>query len=337
MKRTTAVTSLAFLLCLLVSAHAAQTTETVLDDLDNPSGLAVQPETGHVFVSDSGAGRVIRVVDGKREEVIVGFPQDIYGKGPMYGIGPLGLAFLDRNTLVVGGGGKPDGEELLRVYEIPAAGQAALQADQMTNSYKITATEEIKGEGNFYALAATKQAVFATSNGDDTKGWINRLEIKQDGTLGEYKRFIATKEATEIDAPVAIAISPAGDVVVGQMGEISIPEDGLLTFYNAKTGKMLLNLDTGLYDITGLAYSPQGQLYATDFAWMATKEGGLFQLVATNKDGKQGIDAKKKLGLDKPSALAFGQNGELYVTVFGTADEGSDKKPGKLLKIGGEL
>ena len=336
MTRTTAVTSLALVLYLFVAAHA-QTAVTVLDGLDNPSGLAVQPGTGHVFVSDSGAGRVVRVVDGKREDVIVGFPQDIYGKGPMYNIGPLGLAFLGSDTLVVGGGGKPDGEEKLRVYKVPAAGQAAIQADQMSSSYSIGATEEIKGEGNFYALATTKDSVLATSNGDDTKGWINRLEVKADGSLGEYKRFIATKEATEVDAPVAIAVSPRGEVVVGQMGEISVPEDGLLTFYHAKTGKMLLNLETGLYDITGLAYSPQGQLFATDFAWMATKEGGLFQLIATSEGGEQGIQAKKVLSLDKPSALAFGKDGALYITVFGTASEGSDKKPGKLLKIAGGL
>jgi DNA-binding beta-propeller fold protein YncE len=324
MKRTTAMTSLALLACLFVSAQAAPKTETVLEGLDNPSGLAVQPETGHVFVSDSGAGRVVRVVDGKAQDVIVGFPKDVYGKGPMYNIGPLGLAFLNKDTLVVGGGGLPDGEELLRVYKVPAAGQTAINASQMRKSFKIPPTVEIKGEGNFYALAATGQAVFATSNGDDTKGWVNRLVINQDDSLGSYKRFIATKEATEVDAPVAIAIGPRGEVVVGQMGEINSPEDGLLTFYNAKTGKMLLNLETGLYDITGLAYSGSGQLYATDFAWMDSEKGGLFQLVRT----RQGIDSKKILSLDKPSALAFGKGGALYVTVFSSGS-------GKLLRISG--
>ena len=37
--------------------------------------------------------------------------------------------------------------------------------------------------------------------------------------------------------------------------------------------------------------------------------------------------------LDKPTALAFGKDGELYVTTFGTAREGATTKPGKLIKF----
>jgi hypothetical protein len=66
---------------------------------------------------------------------------------------------------------------------------------------------------------------------------------------------------------------------------------------------------------------------------MKTDEGGLFQLVAVKKDGQQGIEGRKVLALDKPSAMDFGPDGALYVTVFGTAKEGSDQSPGSLLKI----
>ena len=77
---------------------------TVLEGLDNPCGVTTQPETGDVLVSDSGAGRVIRVVDGQAQDVITDFPADIYGKGPMYNIGPLGLAFLSKERV----GGKKE-------------------------------------------------------------------------------------------------------------------------------------------------------------------------------------------------------------------------------------
>ncbi len=155
------------------SLQADVKVEKVLEALVNPCGVAVQPETGVVFVSDSGAGRIIRVVDGKAEDVITGFPQDVYGEDPKYDIGPLGLLFLDKDTLVVGGGGNPDGAELVRVYAVPAAGVEAIKADDMKESIgPLTKTDEAAGEGNFYALAANEEAIFVTCNGDDTKGWI---------------------------------------------------------------------------------------------------------------------------------------------------------------------
>jgi hypothetical protein len=88
-----------------------------------------------------------------------------------------------------------------------------------------------------------------------------------------------------------------------------------------------------LYDITGLAYSPKGQLLALDFAWMKADEGGLFNLVSVKKEGTEAIEAKKVLALDKPTAIAIGRDGVVYVTLIGTAKEGDDKKPGSLVKI----
>ena len=96
------------LVCMPLVA-AEPKVETVLEGLINPCGVAIQPETNTVFVSDSGSGRVVRVGGEKKsEEVIAGSPRDVYGKGPKYEIGPLGIAFLDKETLVVGdGGGRP--------------------------------------------------------------------------------------------------------------------------------------------------------------------------------------------------------------------------------------
>ncbi len=330
-KRTISIS--AFMLLATTPLLAAKpTVETVVDGLYNPCAVAVQPETEDLFVSDSGAGRVIRVVDGKAQDVIVGFEKDVYGQGPKFDIGPLGLVFLDRDTLVVGGGDKPDGEEQLRVFTVPAKGSPAIKVSDATASFQIPAEDDLAGEGNFYGLAATKSAVYVTCNGDDTKGWISRAKLTKN-TLTEFKRFLPTKVATEVDAPIAAAINPRGQLVIGQGGEITAPKDSLLTFYNAKTGKMLLNLPTGLHDITGLAYSADGrQLFATDFAWTKTTEGGLFQLVSVDDNGKQAIEAKMLVGLDKPTALAVKDNA-IYVTVFGSPAEGSDEKAGKLVKI----
>ena len=320
-------------MCVSVSTAEEEIAEekitTVLDGLKNPCGVAVQPGTGHVFVSDSAAGRIVRVVDGEAEDVITGSALGVYGKGPKYDIGPLGIVFLDKDRLLVGDGGYEDGQEFLRVFSVPESGQPALGYDDGTKIGPLVETDELKAEGNLYGVAATSAAIFATCNGDDTKGWVARSAVN--GTKFEpLERFIATKEAVQVDAPVGITISPRGEVVIGQMGEINVANDSQLSMYNAIDGKLLANWETGLYDISAVAYSPQGHLYALDFAWMATGEGGLFRL---DKD-EDGVKAVKICPLDKPTSMAFSaQDGALYITVIGELEEGSQVGSGKLLRL----
>jgi len=172
--------------------------------------------------------------------------------------------------------------------------------------------------------------VYITCNGDDTKGWIAKADLNG-SKFGKLERWLPTKEAVEVDAPVAITVNKQGDLVVGQFGEVNKPQDSLLTFYSAKTGKMLSNYETKLYDITGLAYSPKtGYLYATDFAWMKPDEGGLYRLDASGTS----VKTQKIASLDKPTALAFASDGTLYITAIGPKGESENaSKQGKLLKV----
>ena len=310
--------------------------EVVLTGLDNPTGVAVQPETGIVFVADSAAGRIIRVEGGKAQPVITDFPLSTYGEGPVYSIGPLGLAFINKTTLVVGGGGLKDGAELLRIYRVPDAGKSIKADDTLHKLGPIKATKDVttSGEGNFYGVAVGKKAIYVTSNGDDEKGWVLKVDLEEGEPQGKLEPYLATKVATGVDAPAAIALDPNGHILIGQMGEISKPNDSLLTFYSSTNGRKMLNVETKLHDIAGLAYSTlTGRLYAVDFAWANPGQGGLFRVERTFEDSKQGCKAAKIASLDKPSALAFGLDGTLYVTEFGTAKDGSKEKSGRLLKF----
>jgi len=329
------------LVCCLVCFFAATTdathaqdaiVEVVLDGLNNPSGVAIQPETGHVFVADSGALRVIRVVDGEAEDVITDFPRDIYGKGPFYDIGPLGLLFLDKDTLIVGGGGLPDGEEMLRVFKLPAAGEEPIKADQLHGAAKTLAgSGTTPGEGNFYAMAKGTKGVYVTCNGDDEKGWVSMATLEKDFKLKEFNRSIATKEAVGVDAPVAITISPERHIVVGQMGETNVEGDSQLTFYSEER-RRLDNFELGINDITSLAYSPiRKRLFCTDFNWADPDNGGLYKIVKTQD--KKGCAVKKFATLKKPTALAFNSVGDAYITLAGTTSEGTEKPDGQLVVI----
>lgn len=311
----------------------AVTVKTLVTNLENPSGLAIQDGTGHVFVA-SRYGIYRYDAKGKTVDLeIAGYPTDVYGKGPKYNVGPLGVAFMSKDQLVVGDGSRPDGEELVRIYKVgdkPVAKWVKEDTAVQTLGPIKAGDKTAKGEGNFYGVAVGGGDIFITCNGDDTKGWVAKSVIK-DGKAGPLELTIATKEATNVDAPVAITFSPDGkELVIGQMGEMNVANDALLTFYDPKTGKLKKSLKTGLSDIAGLAYSPKTKkLYATDFSWVDTTKGGLFELKI---DGDK-VTAEKIVSLDKPAAIAFDKEGNLYLTAFGTQGKDPEKSPGSLAII----
>jgi DNA-binding beta-propeller fold protein YncE len=302
-------------------------------NLENPSGVAIQPGTGHIFTASRYG--IHRYVPGARVArlEITEFPTDEIGTTPKYEIGPLSVAFLDDERLVVGDGGRPKGEEVVRIYKVgpesPTSPQKEDEAVQTLGPIEAGDDSET-GEGNFFGLAVTDEAIYVTSGGDPAKGWILRAELT-DGEPGELKPFIATREAVEAPRPGPITVHPeSGELVVGQMGELDAAGDSLLTFYDPESGELKKSLKTGLNDITGIAYSPEtDKLYVTDFSWNDPAEGGLFRL---DIDGDE-VEATKVLALDKPAGAVFDEEGRLYITVFGTPEEGSDRSQGELIVI----
>lgn len=310
--------------------------ETIAEGLYNPAGIAIQPGTNHVFVADSGNLRVIRLVDGKVEDVITGFDKGTFVEGQPFEIGPLGLAFLDAETLVVGGGGKAAGEDLLMVFKIPAPGSPALNAESDRQfAESLPAEGDMVGEGNFFGVATTPTAVYLTCNGDDAKGWVARSD-RTDAELTGLKRMIATRELTGTAGPMGLAITPAGFLAVGQMGTKDQPGDSKLSFFNDK-GEKLSSYGTGLNDIVALAYSPlRKRLFALDLNFANPAEGGLYKLVRIRERNDQ-CEARKVEGLKLvlPTALAFDAEGNLYITQCGMPGKEGDAKPGSVIRIKG--
>jgi serine/threonine protein kinase len=298
----------------------------IFDGLMNPTGVAIQPETGAVFVSDSAAGRVLRIVDENVQEVITGYLTDANVRASTRHTVPVGLVFLSKNRLVVADATIPDGAEYLRVFQIPTVDAVTLGCNECLH---VAATDTTRAGVNSYAVATTDTALYVTCNGDNTKGWISKSDIRS-ASFGDLTRFITTKEATGIDSPVAITISPRGELVVGQMGAVTVPYDALLSFYDARDGRLLYNEPTGLHDIIALTYSPKGHLYALDFAWTDLSQGGLFRL---DNDGAGGVNAVKIASLDKPTAMAFGTDGSLYITLIGAVADGQEVGVGQLVRL----
>ncbi|MEM7457032.1 MAG: hypothetical protein AAF456_22005 [Planctomycetota bacterium] len=369
--------------------------EVLADGLNQPYAVAVNPDSGTVFVSDSGAGRVVRVVDGAIEEVITGYPMGKFGSSES-DVGPLGLAFIDGQNLVVGSGGDPDGNDQLRVYPVSENGQPAVNFDgtpvetsdedsdedgddsvadddsdstedesgsvegeatrddesleaeasspeegseeaseelpaQPIEAYSLSSDEGQAVEGEFYGIIASDRNIYVTGAGDEAKGWVSRADVL-DGKLTNFSRSIATSEQTGTSSPTAIARSPEGFIVVSQIGQNDDSADSVISFYdesNEELGNSVF--ETGLNEIRGLAYGPvRGRLFAVDMSLANPESAGLYKLVS---DGGSGCKAELIIELDRPTALAFDQESNLYVTVLGPAD--SEQPGGQLLKITG--
>jgi DNA-binding beta-propeller fold protein YncE len=321
-----------------LSAQEKSRPERVLYNLMSPAGLAIQPGTDYVFVSTRfGIYRYdpnYKRPDEHRAGIeIDGYPKqvDSFGPGAKYEIGPLGMAFLDGNRLVVGDGSRKKGEELVRVYKLPATPPAADNwiretAAEFTLGPLKSGAESSTGEGDFFGVAVGQNAIWVTCQGDESKGWVAKSEVK-DGKPGPLKPTIATKTATQVGGAGPLTFTPDGkELVVGLAGDLNSEErDSVLAFFDPADGSLKRKMNAGLYDITGLAYSPQTKkLYATDFAWKKPTDGGLFELTV---DGDK-MKATRVVALEKPAALAFNPAGHLYVTVFEVPLDPQEKNRG---------
>jgi DNA-binding beta-propeller fold protein YncE len=332
-----AVLSAIFGLLLVAGPLVAQQRarpEMVYFNLLNPFGIAIQPDTHYVFVSSRfGIYRYepdYAHPDGQPKAglEIDDYKFDTFGTGPKYEIGPLGLAFLDRDHLVVGDGSRKKGEELVRIYKLPASPpppNRGMKEDtaQATLGPIKAGKDSTAGEGDFFGVAVGHNAIWVTCHGDEAKGWIAKIELT-DGKPGPLTPSIATKPATQVGGVGPLAFTPDGkELVVGLMGALdSDRRDSVIAFFDPADGSLKRKLSAGLYDVTGLAYSPQTKkLYATDFAWKKPRDGGLFELTV---DGDK-MKATRIAPLDRPSALAFDPAGHLYITVFDAHLEGGQK------------
>ncbi len=333
--------------------------EIVAGELTNPCGLAVQPNTGAVFISDTSAGQVVRFspdAPNKTTPIITGFPQaeDAKTKEQAYGIGPLGLLFVSETKLLVGEGSLEQSKDAVRVFELPSDGKP-LAYDQAKQKLGPITAGEAKGAGVFFGMTFSSSApLLVTGQGLDDKAWILRASTKADGSYDDLMPFVELNARNKIDALIGMAVNKRGFIVLGPRnldtkagqteneGKDSKQRTSALVFYSSKTGNQLMALPTKLHDITGLAYSPKtSRLYAVDFAWDDPKQGALYRLDAATIEGRSTVKALKLASLDKPSALAFTPDNTLYVTVFGSipAEPKSSKpvRPGKLIKITGDL
>ena len=303
----------------------------VSSNLKNPCGIAIRPVTGEVYIADTGRGRVVELQQDSIKDVVTGFPIEEFELDREIVLGPVSLLFKNRNRLIVGTGGAPDGEDSIMVFDLEKLGREPFEAGKDNESVlKLEATGDEPAEGDFFAMAATRNQLYVSCHGSD-KGWIATADLIAD-EVQDLKRYLPTAIKSGMPGPGGIAISPEGHLVVSQMGKRDEAGDSTLCFYNDK-GKLLDKFETGLNDIVALAYGPKnGNLYALDFSWVDPNKGGLYKLVAV--DSKVGCEAVLVAKLPRPTSMAFDQSGRLWVTVCGIPDANSNRLDAEFISTG---
>jgi hypothetical protein len=321
----------------------------MLTGLHSPCGVAIRPEANgdnyEIYVSDAGTGRVIRVRSGQPgagEDAITGFASQRNGGESFQSPGPRGLLFLDRTRLVVTGGGG-DGRAYVRLYEL-ADQQTPLAAERYDQHVEPPASDEqaTAPVESFYGLARTAAnnsvpdmlVVAALGRQGSAGTW--KVPIRA-GTLGELEPFASTEPRNERAVPAGIVVGPHGYIVIAEPTAKNSSGSNRLKFLNPIDGSPALKVTAELPAIVGLAYSPRsGNLYAAVFASSEGNRDGIYRIDDVGEPGKPACAAAKIAKVGRPTALAFGPDGALYVAALGASEE-NDTTSGILLKLSGEF
>lgn len=311
--------------------------EKVLTGLHGPCAIAVRPSSGdpgEVFVAESGAGRVVKLASGKAgdgPEIITGFDAPSAADEKSGAGGVQSLIFLDHTRLVVAGGDH-EGKPFARMYEVGNL-DTTLKADESKQSADLPESDEAEAIRSFHDLARTlpndkvADALIAAANGERGPAGIWKIAVRAN-TLGEIAPFGTAKSGSGGTAVGGAAIANPGFVVIAAGTEDAPKNASVLKFMNPVDGRTILQTNTDLQQIVGVAYSPTtGDLFVAD-----GKAGAIYRLDDAGGPGKAACKAVKIADVSQPTALAFAADGSLYVTSLG-----DDNDNGMLLKITGEL
>jgi hypothetical protein len=306
--------------------------QTIADNLRHPTGIAIHPQTGIIFVAEQGAQQIVRVVDGNADTAVFGFRKEVAAEEPREEQ-ILHLAFIDQSTLAVIVKSLPKNEyDILVLKNVSTEAGKKLSA-AISSRYRIGRTVSKDLLSDLTNFAQGGFSIFLTGKSAENAHWLAKGSIAETG-ISKPVPVAPISEANSIRTPTAIACSPMGFLTVGFVGADAIHSESSLAFFDDDGGKLgEARLD--LADVWGLAYHPtNGRLFALGRQKGGDNNPGLFQIV-TASDGLSGI-SHRVLALPRPTAFVFDAKGELFVSLHGE-DTSVNEAPmsGFVIKISG--
>ena len=348
MKRSILSVVAALALALCTSAVAQ---EVVTEGLNNPMGLLVMPD-GAVWVVDSGVGgdQEIEVIDpatGQPATATIGMTAHVYRVAPdgtreVMGTLPsvqVGMEFLGGSKLAHLGP---------QVFVTSGGWQAAFGPEPMPMMAAVVRvdTAENRMVASTYSLeAATNPGGFVVDShpygivgGADGNLYVadagGNTVIKVNPRTGEVSLVAAIAGlpgpmpnpnrdgAMEMDpVPTGITQAADGTLFVSLLPGFPFPPGAAQVLSMTTDGDVTMLTD-GLSMVTDLKLAPDGHLYAVTLGQF-TEQGPVPESGAITRVGMDGSLEVVADGLMFPTAIAFAQNGDAYVTINGIGAPGT--------------
>lgn len=344
MKKLTQGLMAALALCASIGSVDAQTPySVVMTGLDNPRGLAFAPN-GALYVTEAGrggppgpsncgvngagefrcyglTGAITRLWKGQQSRVAEGMPSHALSDGSTAG-GPNDISFQGTAYITLGLGGGPEfledlGSEFLgTLIHMSASGKWKVVADVAMHEFEENPAGGPLDSNPFGVLAEPGSRLVVDAGANALLG------VASNGTIETLAVFPSQPNPTNPrigpptieSVPTSVARGPDGTLYVGQLTGFPFVQ-GLANIYRVIEGQNPVVHCSGFKTIIDLAFGPDGSLYVLEHA-----TGGLFFPPNSGQLSRVAPNCARTTvlaGLDRPTSVAVGADGAIYVTNHG--------------------
>lgn len=337
MKRMRFVLPALVLAGLLTASTAAAAVTPVMTGLDNPRGLAFDPE-GALYVAEAGrggtgpcivlrgalqcygpTGRVSRLWRGVQSEYATGLPSYVTTAGsepPGQATGPHDISFLGRGNarVTIGWGENPllrntppssVWQQFDRLARVVGSGSWWLEED--IGAYELAANPDGGPlDSNAYgALVLPGRTLVTDAGGNDL------LEVRSNGDISTLAVFPSRPGRPTDSVPTAVTVGPDGAFYVGELTGVPFAA-AAANVYRVVPGQPPAVHCGGFTTITDLTWGPDGNLYVAQHS-----NGPVFFGLPGDvvRVGPGCSKTPVTPPLNRPGSLAFGPDGRLYVSI----------------------